>query len=158
MSASLKQIRDELEHLSSSELQAHLLRLARFKKENKELITYLLFQSQDEEGFIQAVKEEVDPLWGEMNTSSYYFMKKSVRKILRILKLNIRFSGKVETEAELMLYFCARLSSLQPNIRQNAALRNLLDRQVQQLRSKMKKLHPDLRYDLEQELKSALTP
>lgn len=156
MSASMKQIRDELHHASEEDLRAYLLRLSRFKKENKALLTYLLFQSQDEDGFVQAVKDEVDPLWLEMNTSSFYFMKKSVRKILRIIKLNIRFSAKAETEAELLLYFCTRLSALQPSIRQNAALRNLLDRQAQQLRSTLKKLHPDLRYDLEQELKGVL--
>ena len=37
----IKQLKDELAHKSASELKELCLHLSRFKKENKELLTYL---------------------------------------------------------------------------------------------------------------------
>ena len=56
----LPEIKKELNMLSSDELQQLCLRLARFKKENKELLTYLLFESHDESGYIATVKIFMD--------------------------------------------------------------------------------------------------
>ena len=50
--ASVKEIKDELKFKTSDELRELCLQLSRFKKENKELLTYLLFEAQDEEAFI----------------------------------------------------------------------------------------------------------
>ena len=44
----LKEIKQELNALSKEEVQELCLRLSRFKKENKELLAYLLFESKDE--------------------------------------------------------------------------------------------------------------
>lgn len=85
-------IKQELKHLSQTELIDICLQLSKFKKENKELVTYLLFESSNEEGFIEAIKNEVDDLFTTINTSSYFYIKKSVRKILRFIKTNIRYS------------------------------------------------------------------
>ena len=56
------------------------------KKENKELLTYLLFEASNEEGFKEGVKEEISLEFSTINCNSYFYMKKSVRKILRITK------------------------------------------------------------------------
>ena len=45
----VKKIKDELTHKTASELMEICLQLSKFKKENKELLTYLLFESHDEE-------------------------------------------------------------------------------------------------------------
>ena len=77
-------IKKELEHRSAEELMELCLRLAKFKKENKELLTYLLFESHDEAGYIQVVKQEIDEQFELINTNSYFYIKKSVRKILKL--------------------------------------------------------------------------
>jgi hypothetical protein len=59
----VKKIKDELTHKNTTELIELCLRLSKFKKENKELLTYLLFESDAEEGYIESVKEEVDTLF-----------------------------------------------------------------------------------------------
>ncbi len=46
--ATLAQIKKELNMRSSDELLQLCLRLGRFKKENKELLTYLLFEAEDD--------------------------------------------------------------------------------------------------------------
>ena len=49
-SASVHEIKQELLTLKPAELVELCLRLAKFKKENKELLNYLLFEAQDEQG------------------------------------------------------------------------------------------------------------
>ncbi|HBS11973.1 MAG TPA: hypothetical protein DEO36_05420, partial [Flavobacteriaceae bacterium] len=104
--ATVSQLKNELKYQSQEELLELCLQLSKFKKENKELLTYLLFEADDEDAFIQGVKEETSELFGQINTSSYFYIKKSVRKILRIIKKYIRYSKKKETEVELLLHFC----------------------------------------------------
>ena len=65
--SSLKELRDELKIYPPEQLQALCIRLAKYKKENKELLTYLLFESDNEQGYIEAVKEEIDSGFETMN-------------------------------------------------------------------------------------------
>jgi len=58
--ATVHELKEKLGHLSSDELLEFCTRLARFKKENKELLTYLLFEAHDEETYIENVKKEMD--------------------------------------------------------------------------------------------------
>lgn len=140
-------IRKELKHRSSEELQELCLRLSRFKKENKELLTYLLFESHDESGYIETVKAEIDEQFEGINTNSYFYIKKSVRKILRNVKKYARYSLKKETEAELLLYFCAVLKEFKPSIFKNVTLNNIYDRQIAAIKKIVGNLHEDLQYD-----------
>ena len=55
--ASLAQIKKELKLRSPQDIEELCLRLGRFKKENKELLTYLLFEADDEQGYIAHIKE-----------------------------------------------------------------------------------------------------
>lgn len=154
--ASAKEIRDELKHLGRDELLEIVQRLSRFKKENKELLTYLLFQTQDEEKFKAAIKAEMDREFSEINRSSYYFMKKSMRKILRNVKKYSRYSGKKETETELLIYYLQKMDNFKPSVHRNKTLKNLFDRQLALVNKNMEKLHEDLQYDLNLELEKIL--
>ena len=145
--ATVSQLKKELLHRNPDELIELCLRLSKFKKENKELLTYLLFERDDEAGYIAGVQEELDMWFSEINTSSYYYIKKSVRKILRNLKKYIRYSGSKETEVELLLYFCKKLKCFTPSIRRNTTLTNLYERQLLFLEKKIGLLHEDLQYD-----------
>ena len=145
--ATIKQIRDELGHTSNDDLVNLCLRLSRFKKENKELLTYLLFEAHDETGYIENVKEEIDAQFELINTNSYFYIKKSVRKILRAIKKYIRYSLNKETEVELLLYFCKKLDAFTPSIRRNITLTNLYNRQLLFIKKKIAALHEDLQYD-----------
>ncbi|WP_028873593.1 hypothetical protein [Psychroserpens burtonensis] len=148
-------IRKELKHKSNEELAELCLRLSRFKKENKELLTYLLFEADSEEGYIETVKAEIDEQFASMNTNSYFYIKKSVRKILRNTKKYIRYSLNKETEVELLLYFCKKLKAMSPPIHRNTTLTNLYDRNMEDITKKILSLHEDLQYDYNQ-LLSAL--
>ena len=140
-------IKKELKHLSSAELASLCLRLSRFKKENKELLTYLLFESQNESGYIESVKNYMDDEFGLINTNSYFYIRKSVRKILRNVKKFIRYSQKKETEVELLLYFCKKLKDFKPSIQRSTQLQNVYNRQILLAKKIIGKLHEDLQCD-----------
>lgn len=142
-----KELSKELTYRTPKELRDLCLRLARFKKENKELLTYLLFESSDELSYIKGVKEELDKEFDHMNTTSYYFIRKSVRKILKNTRKYIRYSQKKQTEVELLLYFCSRLKNLSPSIQRNTSLMNLYSRLLDTISKKIPVLHEDLQHD-----------
>lgn len=148
----VRELKTELKDRPHEELLEICLRLSKFKKENKELLTYILFESPDENGYISSVKEEIDDQFEQINTKTFYFMKKSIRKILRDTKKYIRYSKKTETEIELRLYFCEKLKELKPSIRKSTVLTNLYFRELEGVAKKVKTLHEDLQYDYEYQL------
>jgi len=149
---SLKEIKDELNNRSAKEMLETCLRLAKFKKENKELLAYLLFDSSDEAAFIEAIKMEIDLQFELINPKSYYFIKKGIRKILSNVKKNIRFSHKKQTEIELLIYFCTKLNKFAPSIHRNTSLKNIYLSQIEQIKKAILTLHEDLQFDYGVEL------
>ena len=152
----VKQLKDELSHKSENELRDLCLHLSKFKKENKELLTYLLFESHDEDSYIQSVKDQMDVLFSEINTKSFFYIRKSVRKILTLTKKFIRYSKKKETEVELLLYFCYKLKNFKPSIKRSPRLTNTFDRQIILVKKGISSLHEDLQYDYQLELDDLL--
>ncbi|MBW1297667.1 hypothetical protein [Aquimarina litoralis] len=145
--ATVRELKIELENSSQQELVALCLRLSKFKKENKELLTYLLYEASDENSYILEVQKEISKEFSLINTKTYYYIKKSVRKILRISKKYIRYSGKKETEVEILIHFCAELQNIQPSITNNRVLLGIYDRQINSIRKIIATLHEDLQYD-----------
>ncbi|MGK0447224.1 MAG: hypothetical protein ACJA2M_000996 [Polaribacter sp.] len=152
----IKQLKDELAHKSDSELKELCLHLSRFKKENKELLTYLLFESHNEDSYIQSIKDQMDAQFAEINTNSFFYIRKSVRKILSLTKKFIRYSKKKETETELLMYFCTKLKDFKPSISRSQRLQNVFDSQVRMIKKAIEKLHEDLQYDYQLELDNLL--
>jgi len=153
---SIKELKDELTNHTPAELRELCLRLSRFKKENKELLTYLLFDSADEALYIENIKKELDEEFLLINKKSYYLIKKGIRKILRTVSKYARYSKKKETEVELLIYFCTKVKNFTPSIQRNQGLRNFYYRQTESLITKIGLLHEDLQFDYGNELKELL--
>lgn len=145
--ATLSKIRKELTHLPPEELIALINRLSRYKKENKELLDYLLFASADESQFIADVQEMISAEFDALNNRNLYWVRKSVRRILRVVNKYIRYSGLTETEIELRAHFCRVLSESEIPIQRSAALSNLYDREVERIAKAIDKLHEDVKTD-----------
>ena len=150
----VKELNQELLNLTPKELRDLCLRLSRFKKENKELLTYLLFESSDESQYVESVKEEIGVQFKEVNRKSYYFIKKGVRRILIKTRKYIRYSQNKKTEVDLLIWYCTGLQKFTPSINKNKALRSLYARQVDEIKEKLTSLHEDLQFDYEPELKA----
>jgi hypothetical protein len=148
----VKELKAELSTRPAKELLEICLRLSKFKKENKELLTYLLFEAEQEADYIASVQREIDSQFDIINTRNFFFIKKSLRKILREIKKYVRYSQKKETEVELLLYFCRKLSHFTPSIHRNTQMVNLYNKQLELIHNAIEKLHEDLQYDYGQEL------
>lgn len=152
--ASVKQLKDELKFKSKEELLEVCLRLVKFKKENKELLSYLLFDALDENQFVKDLKADIDVAFSEINTSSNFYVKKSVRKVLREIKKNCKFTSKKRTEIELHMHFCKNLNLLKIPLKESVALQNILLRQKDFIQSKISALHEDLQFDYQEEFEA----
>ena len=157
-SLSVHELKQELAGHKPAELVNIILRLARFKKENKELLSYLLFHAQDEEGFIRLVKQEIETLFTTVDHARLYFAKKSLRKILRVINKNSRYSGNKQTDTELRLFFCRQLKESGIPYEKNTALNNLYTGQLKKIRISMATLHEDLQHDFRKELTELENP
>lgn len=149
---SVSNIKKELKHRSPEELLEICLRLSKFKKENKELLTYLLYEVDNETAYVESIKIEINQQFSEINKSSYYFIKKSVRKILRNIKKYSRYSTKKETEVELLIYFCTVLKDMTPSIKRDQTLYNIYLRQIELINKLISTLHEDLQFDFNAEI------
>lgn len=145
--ASVNEIKHELAELPHSELLSICLRLAKYKKENKELLNYLLFEAQDEQAFINVVKTEINDEFDGINQSNLYYAKKSIRKILRITNKYIRYTASKETEIILLQHFCVVLKDAGIAIKKSTALINLYQAQIKKIKAAIATLHEDLQYD-----------
>ena len=145
--AGVKAIKEELKNRDREELSELCLSLSKFKKENKEFLTYLLFEADDENYYIKGIKEEIEIEFDEVNRKSYYYIKKSIRKILRNTKKNIRYSKKKQTEVELILFFCKMLGEFSPSIKKSIPLSKIFEREIQRVQKIILSLDPDLQYD-----------
>ncbi|MFT7230417.1 MAG: DNA repair protein RadC [Bacteroidia bacterium] len=148
----ITRIKKELQHLSQEDLVEIVLRVGKYKVENKELLTYLLFEAGNEDGYIDVVKEYIDEQFELVHQQHYYYIKKSVRKILRTIKKYIKFSKKPETEAALLIHFCRKLKKMEPSYINNTVLTNMFDRQLGLAEKTIGKMHEDLQYDYKLEL------
>jgi hypothetical protein len=152
--APLGEIKKELKSLSPQQLQEIITRLARFKKENKELINYLLFESFNQKVFIQNVKDEIDEQFRHLNKSSFFLAKKTLRKTLRTANKYIRFSGSKEAELEILIHFCLKMKDANLRMNSNRVVLNLYLNQVKRIKKVNSMLHEDFQSDFEEEIKT----
>ena len=151
--ASLAEIRQELQNLTAKEITDICLRLARFKKDNKELITYLLFEAHNVEAYTEEVKEMMNETFKDVNTSNLYLAKKTLRKNLRLVNKHIKYVGSKQTEVELRIHFCLMLKSSGIRIQKNKVLTNMYLQQLKKIREALSSLHEDIQYDFMKQVK-----
>ena len=145
--ASSSEIKAALKQQTPTQLIEVCLRLARFKKENKELLTYLLFESDDRASYIQNVKNEISDRFAEINTSSIFYAKKSLRKILRNANKFIRYSGDELVETEVLLHYATLMKEMNLSWRRSNLLMNLYKGVLKKTEGAIAGLHEDLQYE-----------
>ena len=151
--ASSKEIKSALVEQSSTQLIDLCLRLARFKKENKELLTYLLFEEQDEDAYILSAKKVIDEGFETLNIQSVYIAKKNLRKIIRITNKFIKYSGIDTTEIILLIYVCRCIQESGLKLNNSVALKNIYLSLLKKINTKISGMHEDLQYDYNKEIK-----
>lgn len=150
--ASVNEITQRLKEADKKELIEICQRLARFKKENKELLTYLLFEEDDLPNYIKNVKEEIDEGFSQINISNVYFAKKTIRKVLRIAGKHIRYTNSKTAEVEILLHYLTNFKGLNLHWQKSTALVNLYKSQKKKIETAIAAMHEDLQYDYRREL------
>lgn len=152
--ASIDDIKKELKELPPKKVLELTLRLARFKKENKELLTYLLFEAGDKAGYIQSIQLEIDELFSHMPSTPVSHTKKQLRKIIRMINRQIKYIGSKASAVELLLHFCARLKEREPGSSIHPKLYTLFTQQLTKAEKLLPAIDEDLQYDYEQRINS----
>lgn len=150
--ASAAEIKQRLKDLEKKELMELCLRLSRYKKENKELLTFLLFESDDVPHYISSVNEEIENIFDDVNTTSVLFAKKTIRKALRTANRYIRFAGDKTVEVEVLLQYCTLFRELKLDWRRSSLLSKIFDNQIKKISATIDSLHEDLQYDYRRRL------
>lgn len=152
--ASINEIKKEINTLDAEVIAGLCMRLAKYKKENKELLNYLLFEAHNEQAYLASVKESVDEFFTEIPAPNLYLTKKVLRKILRFVNKQIKYSGIAQTEIELRIYFCSKVNEKQVPLTEGTVLFNLYQQQVKKINTVLNKLPEDIQADYQREIES----
>ena len=142
----LSDIKKELKSHNSEALTEICLRLAKYKKDNKELLSYLLYEADNPLNYAEQVKSEL--LLNFQNLSrSAYTSTKELRKIVRLFTKHAKYTGSKEVEIELLLWFCSNFLEYADTRSSHKPLQTIFSRQMEKIRKILPKLHEDLQFD-----------
>ena len=145
--ASIQEVKKELAELNKPELLNLCLRLAKYKKDNKELLGFILFNAHDIDGYIKEVNDEIAEMFKEVNSSHVFFAKKTLRKILRFANKHIKYAANKQAEVEILLYYCKQFKKQGSYVFKSTALANLYAAQLKKIAKAIDGLHEDLQFE-----------
>jgi membrane-anchored protein YejM (alkaline phosphatase superfamily) len=146
--SSISELKKELHELPQKQLVELCLSLAKYKKDNKEFLDYLLFQAHDKSAFITSVKAEIDEHFTELKIqANLYYVKKSLRKLLRLITKYCKYLGDKAAAAELHIYFCQKLKASGIPYHKSQLLINMYEQQLKKINTLINGLHEDLQQD-----------
>ena len=146
--ASLHELKKELQEIPPNQLLDLCIALAKYKKDNKEFLGYLLFEAHDKVAFVKGIKEEIDSYFVDLKTQgNLYFVKKGLRKVLRVLTKYSKYMGDKALTAEILIYFCMKLKDSGIPYRKSPLIVNLYNQQINKINSLVSALHEDLQQD-----------
>ncbi|MBA2115645.1 hypothetical protein [Bremerella alba] len=146
--ATISQLKKELVKLDHDDLLDVCLRLAKFKVESKELLTYLLMKADDEIGYADELCDEIDQLLsvpGQIH-------KKTLRKVVRWMEKSLRFSGDKGTELRVRVHFCRRIKDMNIRFGSCRVSANMYATQLKKIDKALDKVHPDLQFDFNRQM------
>ena len=153
--ASIKQLKDTLSTLGREALIGLLLRMVKFKKENKELLTFLLFEADDLDAYVYEITLLIKDEFENYRLKTAYYKRKGCRRVLRMLKKYIKYSADKEVEVRLLLAYVSMVAEsktfINDRVIQKIALRQLLLAE-----KSIVKLHEDLQYEYKLELEELM--
>ena len=153
--ASIKQLKDTLSTLGREELTGLLLRMVKFKKENKELLTFLLFEADDLDAYVYEISQEIKDEFENYRLKTAYYKRKGCRRILRILKKYIKYAADKEVEVRLLLAYVSMVAESKAFIT-DRVIQKIAFRQLLLAEKSIVKLHEDLQYEYKLELEELI--
>jgi hypothetical protein len=154
-SFTLIELKRELQLLPASDLADLCVSLAKYKKDNKEFLGYLLVDSYDKPGFVADIKKEVDEHFAELKSqNNLYYVKKSLRKLLRGLTKYCKYINDKAITCDLHIYFCKKVIESGIPFHKSQLLVNMYEQQIKKIEKLIAGLHEDLQGDYLRELEA----
>jgi len=154
---SIHDIKKELQLLPDKRLIEIVATLARYKKDNKEYLNYLLYYADSNDAYINAIIEEVDTQFAAIDVNAnLYFIKKSLRKILRIITKYSRYIDDKSISARLLIYFCRKLNESEIPYDNNKMIVNMYQQQIKKINALIDGLHEDFQHDFKSDMKDLI--
>ena len=152
-SSSLNEVKKELKNLSPDELVEICTALAKYKKDNKEYLDFLLFEAHNKEEYIGRIKEQINEAFVLMKgQGNLYYNKKSLRKVLRFIGKYTKYIGEKTTAIELLIYFCLKLKKSGIPYHESKLIVNMYEQQVKKIKTLINSLHEDLQQDYAEDM------
>lgn len=142
----LPEMKKELQTRGKPELLEICNSIARLKKENKEFLAYLLYDSDDPMGYADKFREAMDEQF-EMLEGSEYRMAKSLRKISNLIVKYAKFTKYKQGEAELIIHFLNHYRKAVNAKTKSAWLQGIAFQKLKALLEIIYSLPDDLQYD-----------
>lgn len=150
--ATIEDLKKELQKLPPKKLLELTLKLARFKKENKELLTFLLFESGNIEGYVQSLQMEIDEMVADIHKAPSAVVKKQLRRVTRLITRQSKYIASKPATAELHLHFCLALKNHPESLLNITSANTIYQQQLNKLSKLVPTLDDDLQYDLQQKI------
>ena len=151
--ATINQLKKELETCTHAKLVEIALQLSKYKVENKELLSFIMFDSDDIATYVADIKIEIDAAYEELKYHSFYHALKRLRKITRLIAKYVKYTGSKEVEAELSIYFCDHFVAQGYTDDRYKSMLKLLHTQVKKIERCLPKIHEDLAFDYRSKVK-----
>ncbi len=151
----LVQQKKELARLEKNELVDFCIKLAKYKKENKELLNYLLYDAYDPLQYADQVKLFLEPEFSTLQKSPYYSAK-SLRKILRTISRHTKYTSSKQVELDLLIWFCTNFLNFADTRTSHKPLQGILTRQLDKIIKIIPELHEDLQFDYQAEFEKLI--
>jgi len=147
-SVSLSELKKELQEIPQMELIELCVALAKYKKENKEFLGYLLFEAHDKNAFVKEVKKEIEEQITLLQSQpNLYFVKKGLRKTLRVITKYNKYISDKAFSADLLICFCSKLKHSGIPYRKSQLIVNMYEQQLKKINVLINSLHEDLQQD-----------
>ena len=133
-SVSLSELKKELQEIPQKELIELCVALAKYKKDNKEYLGYLMFESHHKTVFANEVRAEIDEHFSTLKTqNNLYLIKKSLRKILRFINKYCKYVNDKAISADLHIYFCDKMKNSGIPVHKSQLLINMYKQQLKKI-------------------------
>jgi hypothetical protein len=152
--ATITQLKKELETYTHARLIEVLITTAKYKIENKELLSYVVFDADDPYSYVQDIKLEISTAFDEIHNASFYLALKRLRKILRTIQKYAKYMGDKEKEIELLTHFCEQMVQHGFLKHRYKSMVVIFGRVLDKIEKLIPAIHDDLQYDYRNKLEA----
>ncbi|HXU28286.1 MAG TPA: hypothetical protein VN698_13730 [Bacteroidia bacterium] len=152
---SLSELKKELQAIPNKELIELCAALAKYKKDNKEFLSYLLFEAHNKTAFVNEIKAEIDEHITTLKSQpNLYYVKKGLRKLLRSITKYSKYISDKATSADLLICFCSNLKQSDIPYHKSQLIVNMYEQQIKKINALVSSLHEDLQQDYSKDLEN----